>query len=124
MAGAERYLYQRFRPATWREHLCEDLRPVLELIQSLEDNPVADLGTANIKAPELVVALARRPTPETVRQVAAACAGVAHLHVTDDGVGCSRHYIEIDWAWRPAPRKGWIAALAARLGLAPGRESR
>lgn len=106
--GAERPLFRRIAVAAWRTELCSELAVVLDAILREDHVRITALGYANVKAPELVAALDRAPSERALAAARAAAGDNPDLVFTAEGIGCRRHFAEIDWT-SPAtpPRTLW-----------------
>jgi hypothetical protein len=93
----ENSFYKRVRPAD-AGALCEELSAAFSAIHSIDGIHISAMGYANIKAPEFVCILNGPPSPGGLAAAKMACRGYPHVTFVSDGIGCSKHWSELDWA--------------------------
>ena len=109
-----RHFYMELNPQNWRDELCDELVALLEGLLAREDIAVIRLGDENIKAPYRVALLSAAPSPEALAWLEAACAAQPALNFVADGVGCTEHYCEVDWAGPPPSKRSLLSRLLGR----------
>lgn len=92
------HLFKTVPIRQWRSELCPGLVEAIERMRTVEPVAIARIGYANVKMPEQVTLLARRPGAGAI----AALQGFAGscetpLRLSDDGIGCQQHWASIDW---------------------------
>jgi hypothetical protein len=92
------YLFKTVPVRQWRSELCPGLVEAIERMRAVEPVAIASIGYANVKMPEQVTQLARRPGAASLaalRGFAGSCE--TPLLLSDDGIGCRQHWASIDW---------------------------
>lgn len=80
---------------------------------------VVGVGSANVKAAELVVRLNRRPSDGALAIARSACVRDEHLTLTAGGIGCRRHFAGIEWECAAPAGRTWWRTLVDALGVVP-----
>jgi hypothetical protein len=99
--GADDF-YELVPTGQWESELCPELAGALGLLRRDGALPIARMGYANIKSPELVTVLGHTPPIKSVISAREALRGSPDLNFDFDGIACRAHHADLDWAGRPA----------------------
>ena len=90
--------HTRHAPDRWREHVCEELAPLVACALDEEAAHIAGLGLVDVKMPYLVIVLDRPAGAAVLALAEAMRAQRARLRLNPGAILCIEHYSTLEWA--------------------------
>jgi hypothetical protein len=88
--------YEVIPEARWGSCVCEDLRPIIDYLQSAQGVKICAVGLENPKAPETVIVLDKKISLEDVRNNVRVSSNVFIEEETWQ-LRCDKHYVSISF---------------------------